>query len=152
MKNLFMQAQLSPSVGISKCTNWNVSPAMDAILEGCTFVACLHRTELIKKLDIYQSQVRYVTDGNVNISNVRSMQPGALRGVDLSFENVFHLSQFSRDVSHKLPGGLKTTNVAGTYFKLISGYAILQNCTDVTTASSEGSDMRTKHVLQIKKN
>ena len=79
------------------------------------------------------------------------MQPGALRGVDLSFENVFHLSQFSRDVSHKLPGGLKTTNVAGTYFKLISGYAILQNCTDVTTASSEGSDMRTKHVLQIKK-
>jgi len=80
------------------------------------------------------------------------MQPGALRGVDLSFENVYHLSQFSHDGSHTLPGGLKTPNVAGTYFKLIRGYTVLQNCTDVTIALSEGSDMRKQDVVQIKKN
>jgi len=80
------------------------------------------------------------------------MQQGALRGVYLSFENVYRLSQFSGDGSHILPGGLKTPNVAGTYFKLISGYTFLQNCTDDTITLGEGSDMRKKDVVQIKEN
>jgi hypothetical protein len=43
--NSFMQAQLPPSVRISKYSKWSVSSAMEALLERRTFVACLHRTE-----------------------------------------------------------------------------------------------------------